>query len=130
MQRVDIAKHETEVILDRHHLTDNDARCLVALIGEGHVTKLMLGKNELGDDAAVALASCLETNRTLVCLGLASNHIGDRGAMALAKMLVGNTALRSLFMFDNLITTPAVQALETANAARSEPMCGLTGLII
>ena len=127
---MDIARSETTVNLHDRRLTDADAPHLVALLREGRVTKLLLTKNELGDATAHALAGCLKQTRTLTCLGLASNRITDRGAAALAEALSTNEVLTSLYLFDNLMSRDGETALTTANALRSTPMSGLTGLVL
>jgi hypothetical protein len=51
---------------------------------------------EIGDDAAVALAGALATNRTLKILTLPQNEIGDVGLVALGQALAQNDSLEVL----------------------------------
>ena len=53
-----------------------------------------------GDDGAVALASMLHVNGTLVDLHLSSNSIGPRGAVAIADALKTMASLGSFELFD------------------------------
>ena len=48
------------------------------------MTELLLGKNNIGDDGASAIAEGLKHNGALKELYLSSNQIGDEGAKALA----------------------------------------------
>ena len=51
---------------------------------------LLLSKNDLGDEGAVALAATLRHSRKLFRIDLGSNGIGDSGAVALARALERN----------------------------------------
>ena len=128
--RMNCPLHETELNLLHHGVTDADAHHLVALIEEGCVRKLLVAKNELSDETALAIAACLKQNSTLTCLGLASNNITDTGALALAEAVASNETLTSLYLFGNDISVAAEDALVAANESRAQPMCGLTGLVL
>lgn len=54
------------------------------------VHTLLLSKNELGDEGAIAFAATLRHNRKLLRIDLGSNGIGDPGAVALARALERN----------------------------------------
>ena len=66
------------------------------------VTKLMLGKNALGDVGCVALFEFLrsEVGRTYAVseINLSDNGIGDRGMKAIAEYVAGNVHLKELYL--------------------------------
>lgn len=83
-------------------LTNSDGTAIAALLGQPGVTKLVLADNNLGDDAALLIASELASNTELTYLSLHKNRIGDAGAMALANALEnGCPGLTALFLGAN-----------------------------
>ena len=121
----------TEIQIANQGLDDGDAEAIVALLAEGHVTKLNLANNNLGARAAAEIAKCLETNTTLTSLSLHSNGIGDVGAGHFTSFLQGrNASLTSLFLSDNYLGAGVKDALSAANEARTPKLSGLTGLVL
>ena len=57
------------------------------------MTKILLGKNKIGDAGAKALAETLKTNTSVTEIYLAWNKIGDAGMQALAEALKTNTSV-------------------------------------
>ena len=80
--------------------------------GEGSSNKnttlqeLDLGTNEIGDEGAECLASCIMKNESLVKLWINRNDIGDEGGDKLVKALEANTTdLKQLFFHGNKFAT-------------------------
>jgi Ran GTPase-activating protein (RanGAP) involved in mRNA processing and transport len=64
-----------------------------ALTGGGCLLELCLDDNQCKTRGCQAIASCLETNKTLTFLSLSGNRIGVKGANALAMALRINSSL-------------------------------------
>ena len=62
------------------------------------LTTLELNDNQIGADAAKAIAKKLETNVTVQRLYMRANNIGEDGCKAMADMLLVNTTLEQLQM--------------------------------
>jgi len=125
-----LVESETHVCFSRRGLTDADVPSIIKLMDSGKIVDLILAKNEIGDDGAVAIASALLHNKSILHLSLAGNLIGERGGLAFAKVLAANNTLKSLFLSSNDLGDTANRALLVANAERSKPMCGLNGLVL
>lgn len=110
-------------------LKDEDAAALARILEANVVTRMVLSNNTLGDTTAVALSKALRTNTSLEYLSLHNNNIGEFGGIALADSLTKNETLKTLFLTRNPITENAAMALTNANAARRNPMKGLSGLV-
>ena len=72
---------------------------------------LDLYRNNLEDEAAIAIASALKINKTLTTLSFHDNRIRDDGAKAIAKALETNTTLTNLSLAFNRIKEPGIKAL-------------------
>lgn len=83
---------------------------------EPKIQVLNLNFNLIGDEGALALATALRTNRTLLCLSLAGNRITDLGASYLAEVLSKfsltheETTLRRRKNFDAILRRNALVA--------------------
>ncbi|KAL7542901.1 hypothetical protein ACHAXR_012197 [Thalassiosira sp. AJA248-18] len=82
-------------------LSYNDLRCLGCIILSEAMAgcalkELILEKNDILEDGAVALANALGKNGTLQKLVLKGNTIFDTGAIAVGEMLKHNKALKTL----------------------------------
>ena len=82
-----------------------DAVALIeALQKRGRAVRYMnLGANELSNDDAIAIASALKNNTTLLSLDLTTNDITDAGAAAFGEALVVNATLKDLNLGRNNI---------------------------
>jgi len=69
------------------------------------IGELSLGKNNIGDDGAIALAALLKAGYAIRRLSLRDNTIGDAGAHALAEALAVNTTLEELDLWGNELTS-------------------------
>ena len=58
--------------------------------------RLYIGRNAVGDDGTVALANMLETNDSMLVLGLGHNEIQNTGARALLSAMGVNTSLHEI----------------------------------
>jgi len=76
--------------------------------------QLYLGGNRLRDDAAVALATSLRSNRTLLRLGLDNNLIGDEGARTLLSGALEGGTLQLLALEHNSVTAAQSEFIEGA----------------
>jgi len=87
---------------------------------------LGLGRNNIGDDGAKALASSLEVNGALTNLDLYNNQIGDQGATAIAEAMKVNGALTELFLQGNGIgdqgATTIAEALKFNGALKLQKL--------
>ena len=100
-------------------MTLNEA---IAALKRGETT-LDLYHTDLGDAGATALATELETNRTVMGLELSANNIRPTGAIAFATALKINETLQILYLNVNPIrsagATAFATALETNNTLRT-----------
>ena len=79
---------------------------------EVKLERLMLGGNQIGDQAAAALANWLKHNNTVSTLYLYNgNNITDRGAESLGEMLKVNNSLTELYLWSNDIADAGATAL-------------------
>ena len=56
---------ETHVCLSRRGLTDADVPSIIHLMDSGKIADLILAKNELSDDGAVAIATAMQRNKSI-----------------------------------------------------------------
>ena len=75
---------------------------------------IKLGKNQIGDQGAKALAGALCVNKFLISINFYDNRIGKEGAKALAKALHINKSLASIDLSWNLIDDEGAKALAEA----------------
>ena len=77
-----------------------------------------LGRNNIGDEGAIAISTALKNNNTLTEIDLNGLNcvvkIGNAGAQAIAKMLVVNRALTSLDLYGNAIGAGGAEAIAAA----------------
>jgi len=127
-----------DVTISKEGLKDDDSEAIVSLLsveGAKAVTKLILGDNDLGDAAAVAIAEQLKSNQSLTYLSLHKNKIGHEGGMALAAALAaGCPKLKTLFLTQNPLSDEALSELSRAYAERPDeqkaPAGSLNGLVL
>ena len=111
-----------DVICPQSRLTDTDADAICAIIEKNKVKKLVLMRNDLGDEAAVKIAAAVAKNTSLTFLSLGWNKFTEKAADAFAEAIVENETLTNFF-FDHNKMTPEVDArLWAANAKRKVPM--------
>ena len=77
---------------------------------------MILIKNKIGDDGAIALANALKGNTSLRHLFLSENNIRDNGAIALANAFEDNTSLEVLSISHNQFGDNGAQALNNVHA--------------
>ena len=63
-----LVESETHVCFSRRGLTDADVPSIIKLMDSGKIVDLILAKNEIGDDGAVAIASALLHNKSILHL--------------------------------------------------------------
>ena len=115
--------------LDVNHISNYGARVLsnhFMSICTG-LQHLSLSCNHVGDEGAMALASALVANPSLIELDLQCNAIGDEGVIAIAKALKDFPSKLQLLLF-NVSVTPAgaAEVLEyrrTAQIQEDKPKC-------
>ena len=113
-------------------LTDEHAKTIVKVMTDNKTKRLILRRNSLGDQTAIAIAEALkEGTCCLEALSLHGNDISDEGARALADALVTNTSLTSLFLtFNPRLSEAGCNAVRKANQSRTMPLAGLCGLVL
>ena len=111
-----------EVICPQARLTDADADAICAIIEKNKATKMVLIRNDLGDEAATKIAAAVAKNTSLKFLSLGWNKFTEKGADAFAEAIVENESLTNFF-FDHNWLKPEVDArLWAANEKRKVPM--------
>ncbi|PCH35007.1 RNI-like protein [Wolfiporia cocos MD-104 SS10] len=92
-----------------------------------HVTKLVLGHTDLGDDGCEVLFRFLSSEQGqryhIINISLNSNGIGDRGLRAITEYLKDNSTLKELFLQNNAFSgAPEVVAdfTEALNSSQLE----------
>jgi hypothetical protein len=78
------------------------------------LTKLLLGRNSIGNQGAAALAASLVYTPSLELLVIDNNNIGDGGLTALASFAAGTQTLKELYLSNNNIGDEGVEALASA----------------
>ena len=87
-----------------NRLTENDPT----------LTTLDIGRNNIGDNGAIALAGALKDNKTLTTLDISHNMIGVAGAKAIALALKVNETLTTLNMYNNRFTSIGAEEIGKA----------------
>eukprot|EP01104_Vermistella_antarctica_P011008 TRINITY_DN300_c0_g1_i1.p1 TRINITY_DN300_c0_g1~~TRINITY_DN300_c0_g1_i1.p1 ORF type:complete len:2319 (-),score=629.17 TRINITY_DN300_c0_g1_i1:43-6999(-) len=77
------------------------------LLANHHITRLLIGGNNIGDAGAVGIARVLRTNNTLRELDVSSNNITFEGVMELSSMLSCNSTLQALDLRNNRVAEAA-----------------------
>ena len=88
------------------NIQSSDSVHLAKALEENTTTQLqtlLLGANPIGSEGAVAFASMLATNKSLVKLNMRECSIQGEGAVCLAKALEKNSTVREFDISDNLI---------------------------
>ena len=90
-------------------------RIAQALKMEGNALKYLHLKHAcIGDEGASAIGHALESNTTLVLLGIGGNKIGVQGALTIGECLACNSSLITLNLSENSIGMQGVCAIAEA----------------
>lgn len=125
-----------EVSITKQGLNDKDTDAIAALLEDEYETpivKLNLANNQLGDEAAVEIATKLQSNPHLTWLSLHNNRIGNAGGKMIAQALSkGAPALTTLFLSQNDDISDQVRdsILAANNKRKPKPLGGLNGLVM
>lgn len=99
--------HSLEVLdLSGNDIGDEGTRFLcqgLQASPKSRIRELLLGKNEIGIQGGILLASYLKQNSTLEKLDLSHNALRDEGCSAIAESLRSNSTLISLNLKENRI---------------------------
>ena len=122
---------EEEITCNQLWMNDSDADAICEVIRKGKVTKLVLARNDIGEEGAKKIAKAMCENTSIKFLSLAGNKIGDEGAAAFLEMLEKNTTCTNLFLSSNKLSLDVCDDLWDKNAERKVPLTdNLYGLVL
>ncbi len=109
--------HLSTLLLDKNSIGDEGA-VAISLVVENNstITKLDLGNNEIGDDGVAALAMAMRRNGSILELNLELNSFGKAGMANVAYMAQLNESLEKLQFGSHVVTVEGLAVLRLVNS--------------
>eukprot|EP00941_MAST-03F_sp_MAST-3F-sp1_P002214 g2214.t1 len=101
----------------RHNrfIGDEGAIALASVLESSRtLTDVDISMNRIADAGASAIANALESNKVITSIDLGGNWISDKGAVALAKSLISNKTLRRFQLDGNKISANGLESVKRA----------------
>ena len=103
------------LILWRNDVDDDAAIAIADMLKKNSsIQHLDLQGNSIADEGMAAIGLALKTNKHLEELNLRFNHVGFEGTMGLAEGLKVNKAIHTIVLQDNFLDDAAMNNLEAA----------------
>ncbi|ROT47707.1 hypothetical protein [Candidatus Cardinium hertigii] len=90
-----------------------------ALAYNRSITKIYLGRRNMGSERVKAIAQALEKNSRITYIELVNNNMGSEGAKAIAQMLVNNSTIQYMDLSENNIYYDGIKELVAASKNNS-----------
>lgn len=115
-----------ELILEKNDILKDGAVALANALGSNEVLQtLVLKCNRIGDVGAIAIGTMLQRNKTLNILDLSSCSIGSEGGMALGHGLAENASLQHLLLDKNSLGAGSDTSFFSTGVSKNKVLKGL-----
>ena len=126
---LDLRADATSVNLSRKELGASDAELLAACMTKfmGSLSRLLIGKNRIGDEGCIALAEAMQQNESCKIeeLDLHYNKIGVVGAKPLAAMIAVKGSLSLVNLLKNRFDVETATMLAAISKEKKLTLCGI-----